>query len=340
MKPIKYLLLSFVVILFIACQKDELVVIQDNTQNLSYNSPLTNLISRVAQSATSKDNVLDNSSCFSILLPVVVNVDGKQIIVSNENDYKTVQSVLDAFSDDDDEIDFVYPITIQLKNFNTQQILNSDQLAEVINNCSEDNEDDFDEIDCLNINYPIKISVYNANNQIANTITIQSDRDLFNILKNFGGNLFIAINYPISVTTSNGQKVIVKNNSDFETVIEASIKNCGANSGGVGNTNFVAVLTNGTWQISYFFKSRDETLNYKVYKFIFNSNGSIIVAAEGINNSTGDWSGFVNNGQQGLQLDFDNNKLDKLESEWKIMEYTNTSIRLKKENEYLSFIKK
>lgn len=336
MKPIKYLLLSFVAISFIACQKDELVVIQDNTQNLSYNSPLTNLISRVAQSATSKDNVLDNSSCFSIILPVVVNVDGKQIIVSNENDYKTVQSVLDAFSDDDDEIDFVYPITIQLKNFNTQQILNSDQLAEVINNCKED---DFDEIDCININYPIKISVYNANNQIANTITIQSDRDLFNALKNFGGNLFIAINYPISVTNSNGQKVIIINNSDFETIIEASIKNCGANSGGVGNTNFVSVLTNGTWQVSYFFKSRDETINYKVYKFIFNSNGSIIVT-EGTNNSKGDWSGFVNNSQQGLQLDFDNDKLDKLESEWKIMEYTNTSIRLKKENEYLSFIKK
>lgn len=339
MKPIKYLLLSFAAISFIACQKDELVVIQDNTQNLSYNSPLTNLISRVAQSATSKDNVLDNSSCFSILLPVVVHVDGKQIIVSNENDYKTVQSVLDAFSDDDDEIDFVYPITIQLKNFNTQQILNSDQLAEVVNNCNQDNEDDFDEIDCLNINYPIKISVYNANNQIANTITIQSDRDLFNALKNFGGNLFIAINYPISVTNSNGQKVIIINNSDFETIIEASIKNCGANSGGVGNANFVSVLTNGTWQISYFFKSRDETLNYKVYKFTFNSNGSIIVT-EGINNSTGDWSGFVNNSQQGLQLDFDNDKLDKLESEWEIMEYTNTSIRLKKEDEYLSFTKK
>ena len=339
MKPIKYLLLSFVAILFIACQKDELVVIQDNTQNLSYNSPLTNLISRVAQSATSKDNVLDNSSCFSIHLPVVVNVDGKQIIVSNENDYKTVQSVLDAFSDDDDEIDFVYPITIQFKNSNTQQILNSDQLAEVINNCNQDNKDDFGEIECININYPLKISVYNANNQIVNTITIQSDRDLFNTLKNFGGNLFIAINYPISVTNSNGQKVIIINNSDFETIIEASIKNCGANSGGVGNTNFVSVLTNGKWQISYFFKSRDETLNYKVYKFIFNSNGSIIVT-EGINNSIGDWSGFVNNGQQGLQLNFDNNKLDKLESEWKIMEYTSTSIRLKKENEYLSFTKK
>ncbi|SEA90296.1 hypothetical protein SAMN05443667_11190 [Flavobacterium gillisiae] len=339
MKPIKYLLLSCVAILFIACQKDELLIIQDSTQNLSYNSPLTNLLSRVAQSATSKDNVLDNSSCFSIHLPVVVIVDGKQIIVSNENDYKTVQSVLDAFSDDDDEIDFVYPITIQLKNFNTQQILNSDQLAEVISNCNEDNEDDFDEIDCVDINYPIKISVYNANNQIANTVAIQNDRDLFNALKNFGSNVFIAINYPISVTNSNSQNVIIVNNLEFEAIIESSIKDCGSNSGGAGNANFVSVLTNGIWQVSYFFKSTDETISYKIYKFSFNPNGSITVS-DGSSNSAGDWSGFVNNGQEGLELDFDNNKLDKLERDWKILEYTSTSIRLKNEDEYLSFTKK
>jgi hypothetical protein len=38
---------------------------------------------------------------------------------------------------------------------------------------------------------------------------------------------------------------------------------------------------------------------------------------ESINNGTGDWSGFVNNSQQGLQLDFDNDKLDKLETNGK-----------------------
>lgn len=337
MKLIKYLLLSFAAILFISCQKDEVLIIQDNAQNLNANSPLANLISRVSQNPTSKDNILDNSSCFNIHLPVIVNVDGKQITVSNQNDYKTVQSALDAFSDDDDVIGFVYPITIQFKNFNTQQITNSDQLNEVIEKCNED--DNFDEIDCININYPIKISVYNANNQIANTITIQNDSDLYNTLDKLGNNLFIAINYPISVTNFNGQNIIISNNSDFEARIEASIKDCGNNSGGVGNANFVSVLTNGTWLVSYFFESLDETLYYKGYNYIFNSDGSITVT-DGSNNSNGYWSGFVNSGQEGLQLNFDENKLDKLESEWKVLEYTSTSIRLKNENEYLSLTKK
>ena len=80
MKLIKYLLLSFAAILFIACQKDEVLIIQDNAQNLSVNSPLVNLISRVSQNPTSKDNILDNSSCFNIHLPVIVNVDENKLL--------------------------------------------------------------------------------------------------------------------------------------------------------------------------------------------------------------------------------------------------------------------
>jgi hypothetical protein len=40
-----------------------------------------------------------------------------------------------------------------------------------------------------------------------------------------------------------------------------------------------------------------------------------------------------------LQLDFDNDKLDKLESEWEIMEYKILVLDLKGEDEYLSFTK-
>lgn len=337
MKLIKYLFLSFAVLQFVACQEDEIVIIQDNTQNLSANSPLTNLISRISQNSTSKDNILDNSSCFTVHLPVTINVNAKQIIVTNQDDYKTVQSTLDAFSNDDDVIHFIYPITIQFKNFNTKQIINSDQLNEVIDAC-EDN-DDFDEIDCLNINYPIKISIYNTISQIANTVTIQNDSDLYNTLDKLENNFFIAINYPISATNFNGQNIVVLNNSDFEAIIEANIKECKSGSGGSGNSSFVSTLTNGTWHVSYYFENKDETLSFNTYNFIFNSDESISVL-KSADNSSGDWSDFVSNGQEGLELDFDDDKLNKLESDWKIIEYTSSNIRLKNENKYLSFTKK
>ncbi|MFV5695487.1 hypothetical protein ACM55G_08635 [Flavobacterium sp. LB3P122] len=342
MKTIKYLLMSVTAIIFISCQNEETLVIQDPTQNLKAISPLTDLISRVSQNPTSKDNILDNSSCFNVQLPVIVIVNRTHITVSNQNDYIKVQAALDAFSNDDDIVNFVYPITIQYQNFKTELITNPDQLKNVIDNCDDD--DGFDEIDCLHINYPIKINIYNADNQIANTITIQNNKDLYNFLKDIESNVFITINYPVSITNFKGQNVVITNNSNFESSIEDGIKDCNTNSGSGGNKNFTSILTNGTWRVSYYFDDSDETLNYKGYSFTFNSNGTVVVVKEK-NTIAGNWSTFVNSSQDIFLLKFDDSKLDNLEDNWKITEFTTTKVRLKNKNasdgatDYLYFTK-
>lgn len=329
MKTIKYLFMTLTAIVFISCQNEGAVLIQDTTQNLTTVSPLTNLIFRVAQNPTSKDNVLDNSSCFNIQLPVKVIVDGNQITVSNQNDYKTVQATLDAFPNDDDIINFIYPITIQYQDYKTQLILNSDELEKSIENCNLD--DHFNEIDCININYPISFSIYDANNQIAKTIVIQNDKDITNFLDNLGVNLYISINYPISITNFNGQNVVLTNNADFQNHIEDSIKECNTNSGTGSNPNFNSIWTDGTWHVSYFFKTSDETLGYSGYNFTFHPDGTV-VAVNGTNSFGGTWSTFKDNGQDKLKFSFNEDKLDGLEEDWNITEYTATNVRLKNKN--------
>lgn len=342
MKTIKYLLMSVTAIVFISCQNEETLVIQDTTQNLTAISPLTGLISRVSQNPTSKDNVLDNSSCFNVQLPVTVIVNGTHITVSDQNDYTKVQAALDAFSNDNDIVNFVYPITIQYQNFKTDLIINPNQLEDVIDNCDDD--DGFDEIDCLHINYPIKINIYNADNQIANTITIQNNKDLYNFLKDIESNVFISINYPVSITNFKGQNVVITNNSNFESSIEDGIKDCNTNSSSGGNQNFASILTNGTWRVSYYFDDSDETLNYKGYNFTFNPNGTVVVIKEK-NTIAGNWSTFINSGQDIFLLKFDDSKLEELEDNWKITEFTTTNVRLKNKNssdgatDYLYFTK-
>lgn len=330
------------VMVFISCQDEETLVIQDITQNLTAKSPLASLISRVSQNPTAKDNILDNSSCFNVQLPVSVIVNGKPITVSSQNDYKVVQAALDAFSNDDDVVNFVYPITIQYRNFKTELITNPDQLEDVIDDCDDD--DGFDEIDCININYPISFSIYNANNQIAKTIAIQNDIDLYNFLKDLESNVFISINYPISITNFKGQNIVITNNYNFESNIEDGIKDCNTNSSSVGNQNFASILTNGTWHVSYFFNKIDETSNYNGYNFTFNSNGTVMVVKEK-NTIAGNWSTLVNSGQDIFLLKFDDSKLEELEEDWKITEYTTTNVRLKNESssigdtDYLYFTK-
>lgn len=324
---LKYVLnLSLIGLFLMSCQTEENEVIQDPNQNLSNVSPLTTLMTRVTQNPTSGDNIMDNSSCFSVILPATVIVNGQNIVVSTQADYQTVQDAIDAFSNDDDIVNFIYPITIQFQNFSTQVLQDSDDLDDVIDDCGED--DGFDEIDCISFNFPIVINVYNANNQLANTITINNNTDLYNFLENLEDNEYVAIQYPISLIDSNGVNVTITSNDQLEDVIEDSIDDCDDSPSGGGSSTLSSIIVEGTWYVSYFFDDTDETSDYAGYNFTFNVSGT----ATAVKNTTtinGSWSNYIDSGDEKLEFSFDGSVLDELEDDWEVTEYSATQIRLK-----------
>ena len=128
-----FVLLLISVLFLSSCQTEESEIIQDdNNENLTRNSSLVNLMMRVSQNPTSQDNVLDSSSCFSVVLPVTVIVNGQQILVDSPSEYQTVQNAIDAFSNDDDIVNFIYPITVQFQNFSTQVVQDADDLDNIL----------------------------------------------------------------------------------------------------------------------------------------------------------------------------------------------------------------
>ncbi len=226
---------------------------------------------------------------------------------------------------DDDIVNFVYPITIKYQNFTTQVLNNSDDLDNVLDNCGED--DGFDEIDCISINYPIIITVYDTNNQIANTITIVSNAQLFNYIATLTPQTISTIVYPISVTNSSGQSVVINSNNELESFIDSSIDDCDDSS--VPSPTFTSVLTSGTWHVSYFSEDGDDkTTDYLGYDFTFNPNWSIQIVNSG-NTSSGTWTNYMDSGENKLNLTFSNTYLAELVEDWSILEYNQTVIRLK-----------
>lgn len=328
MKNFKILLAIFVFIFsIISCQKEEIEIIENpvNFENLDPNSSLTNLICRVAQNPTSQDNIVDGSSCFSVQLPVTVIVNNQQITIANQTQYQTVQNAINAFSNDDDLVNFIYPITIKFQNFQTEIIPNKNKLDDALNRCGED--DDFDEIDCAKINYPITINTYNPNNQIANTVTIQSNSQLFNFLKSLSKSDIVAINYPISFTNPNNQIVTINNNSELQNAIEDAISSCNNSSG--GSSPFATIIVSGSWKITYLYNKKiNVTALYTGYNLSFNTVG-IATAISNTNTINGTWSTYIDNSQKKLSLDFDGSTLKDLEEDWKVIEYTQTAIRLR-----------
>jgi hypothetical protein len=343
MKKYYKILISFMLISIIGCQKEEETIIQDDTQTFTSSSALSGLLLRTSQFPTAFDNVLDSSSCFSVQLPVTVIVNNQQIVVSNQLDYQLVQNAINQFSNDDDIVNFVYPITIVYQNFQTQILQNSNDLDDVLDECDED--DGFDEIDCININYPIVLNIYDSNNQVANTITITSNSMLFNFLSNTNSSTLLAVVFPISVTNSNGQNVVINNNAELENFIEDSISDCDDDSnGGSNNTTLTQIFTSGTWYISYFFDDVDETNYFNGYNFTFNSNGSSL-AVKNSNTINGTWNIYNDSGTEKIVLSFDGSLLDEIEDDWRIIEYTPTLIKLKHVSggnggiDYLTFTK-
>lgn len=340
----KYIIVTIIALLtltFISCQDESEKIVQDTSQNFLKNSPVANLILRTTQYPTSNDNILDGTSCFGVQLPVTVTVNGQQIVVANQSGYQTVKNVIDQYLNDDDIVNFNFPITIVFPNFTTQTIQNSNNFQVVLNACEQDNG--INEIDCINIVYPLTMNVYNSNNQIANTVTV-TNNNLYNFISNISPTTILSIIYPISVINSSGQAVTVNSNSELVLLIEDSIDDCDDNSNGGTTPVFIDVLTSGTWYVSYFYDHEDDTYEFVGYNFTFNSDGTSI-AIKNATSTYGTWNTYASSGYNKLDINFNGNSLDEMEDDWQIIEFTSTVINLKHvsggsgEIHYLTFTK-
>ena len=209
-------------------------------------------------------------------------------------------------------------------------ISNPDQLDDVLDDCEDD--DGFDEIDCVQFVFPITINVYDAGSQTPTSLTLTSNSDLFNFLDDLDSNDLIEIKFPISFINSSGQTISVTSNSQLEDLIEDAIDDCdddsGSGGGGVVNPEFVPTLTTGTWRVTYFFDDNDQTSYFSGYIFTFNANGTVTVVKAGTT-LNGTWSTFIDSGVQKLLLSFDGESFDEIEEDWKLVEFNTTTIKLK-----------
>ncbi len=321
-------ILTVSLVLLSSCQKEENIVIDkpNNDEKISASSQLTALMFRVSQNPTSIDNVLDRSSCVSVNLPVGVFINGVLVSVGGTNgiSYQEVQNIINSYPIAP-TIVMDFPISVKHQDHSVQQISSQIQMNQVLSNCSDD--DGLDEIDCININYPITIASYNTNTQVATTITIQNNQQLFAFLTNgLGSGILANINYPISISSSDNQNNVITSNSELENFIENSIDDCDDTP--VNSTEFTTLLTSGTWRISYFYDDVDDTSSYSGFNFAFQTNGNVIATKNAIS-TNGTWSRYLDSSSYKFVLGFDGEALNEIEEDWKIIEFTGTILKLK-----------
>lgn len=331
------MLLSLVLLalLFTSCQNEEDDIIDPNDEEvITANSNLAKLIERTTLRDGSKDNILDSTSCVSVVLPVTVVANGLEIIIDSEEDFETLEAIFEELDDDEDILELLFPITVVLSDHAEIVINNEEELEELADECVEFGNDD--DIECLDFVYPITLNVFDSVTQVAEVIIVTNDEDFFDFFDDPESTEIVSIEFPIAVLLFDSTQVEINNLKELENIIEDVEDECDEDDDNdfddddeiADPTDFVVTLLNGDWAISLFLDDDDETAEFNGFVFTFLSD-STATATNGSTVISGTWSTGSDDGMLEFELNFGNDSpFDELAEDWKVLEFGENIIRL------------
>lgn len=282
-----------------ACRSEETEIL-DSPQNetLEANSRVADLMQRTAQNDGSDDNIIDNASCLDIELPVTVVVEGLEIVVNSEEDLELIEDIFDEFDDDEDILEILFPITIVLADFTEITINNFDELEDLAEDCAGENEDD-DDIECADIQYPLEASIFDTNNELVGTLTIDDDEELYLFIDDLEDTQIVTIGFPIALVLSDGTEIEASNLDQLEEILDSAEDDCDEdddndfNDDDCENCNtdqLMEVLTGcSDWYVDKLERNdMDLDDEYTGFFFSFTESGDIEVT-DGVDTFQGSW---------------------------------------------------
>lgn len=328
-----FILIAIVGLLLGGCQEEVIEIIDpQDTTTISADSPVAVLVQKTSMKDGSFDNILDNSSCTSVVLPVTVIANGVELVINSEEDFKLVERIFDESDTDDDILEFIYPITLILADHEEVTVNNDDELEDLVEDCIEGGGDD--DIECLDFIYPISISIYDGTNQVLDVVIIHNDQELHDLFESLKDEGFVSFDFPLTLLVDSVE-VVVNDNKELEDLIEDVADSCDEdddndfNDDDIDDTDLRAVVLNGEWAITYFFDDVDETSQFSGFVFAFFEDRSATATKDGIVVG-GSWATYGDDGTLELELDFGTESpLDELDDDWDIIEFGEDIIRLK-----------
>jgi hypothetical protein len=310
-------------LLLVSCQKEESILIDETEdETITVNSPLVNLMLRTSQNAGIKDDIIDGNSCCSVDYPVSVIVNGQELLIENDADLQFIRDIFDQFPNDSDTLEIIFPITCTYEDYTTYYLRDQGELQAIIDACTGS-----EEITCIDIVYPVTFFTFNSSDQETNTVTVNSDVELYLFLQGLDADDTISVDFPISLILNDGTVKQVNNNLELGTEIANCVNDPGTDDP-VDQTQFEQDLTTGVWYITYFFDDYDETSSFDGNEFSFASDHTA-VATHTSSSTAGTWN-FISGSNPKLDLYFGTaSPYNELDEDWEILEGSADIIRLK-----------
>ncbi len=298
------IILSLVLLNF-SCRQEEFEYFPPEEQQTLANSMVADLLERTALNDGSIDNIIDKSNCFTVKLPVIVKVNGTDLLVDTEDDYINIEAIFEASDDDIDDLEIQFPIEIILTDFTNVLVVDQAEFDSFSASCNGENVVD-DDIECLDIQYPITASIFNQTTEVFDNRSITSDSQLYNFIDDLENDDIVDISFPIDVVLADGTGISIGSLIQLEEVIDNAKDSCDEdddydyNDDDCDNctTNQLAdLITSCTnWKVDKL-ERNDQDLedNYSGYQFNFAADGTL-TAANNSNSFSGTWesSGSAN----------------------------------------------
>jgi hypothetical protein len=325
------LFLSFIG--FTSCQDEIDNENGENPNTNSANSVAARNLERSSMNDGSFDDFLDGNSCSSILLPVTATINGTQVTIISQSSYQQIINILAEFNNDDDEVVFQFPLTVQLSNYTEVVVTTQGEYDAIVDACQQAENAAEDAITCLDINFPITILTYSLNLDQTGSVVIESEQELYAYLNNFSNDELFAVNYPIIATLSNDTMVTISSDSDLQSRINECLMDEDAMEEAEENADTVeSILVEGLFKVDAFVTAGvDTATDYAEFTIDFANDWSC-VAENTVNTTVEDAQGtyeIASEFEVYITLNFTGNAtFELLNNTWEVTSYSETSISL------------
>ncbi len=315
-----------------ACQEEIEELPEGNNQEaINASSSTAKLVKRASARDGSYDDIIDDSSCFAINFPYVVNVNGLEVKINSKEDLKFVKDLLGGVAFDRSILNIVFPVTITFSDYSEITIANMGQMKELAESCRKGGDDD--DIDCVEFVYPITVYSFDVNLQQTGSVSVANDMQLRRYFKDLKDDQLVSFQFPITLKLYNDTEVRVNSNAEMAEVIENAKDECeDDDDDDEKERDFTLERLNEylvacPWLMKEVeTKDQNNTPQYFDNLMNFKEDGTVVVRDRSGTQLVGSWKSVVVNERVKLQLEFD--VLVDISLEWFVYDIGDGKIKL------------
>ncbi|MEP3211074.1 MAG: hypothetical protein ABJN95_17945 [Maribacter sp.] len=327
-----YAILLAFALSFTACSTEEPFAVQlDEQQTLTANSATSKLIEATVSNDGSYDNIVDGSSCFDIRFPYTVMVNGLEVTIDSKDDLEIIEELFDAFDGDDDILDIIFPITITKADYTEITINNIADLRELAEQCVEGGDDD--DIECIDVIYPVTFFTYDRNQEQTGSITLESDKEVRRFFAGLDEEDIISLQFPVMFEMYDGTKITVNNIEELRDALESAKEACDEDDDNDHNDDDFTkerldkLLVECPWLVKEIKRQDQNSTDYYFdYALNFKEDGTVTARDREGNMLEGEWGTRVSDYRVKLTLAFE--FIEDFTLEWFVYEIDKDRIKL------------